>query len=283
MSQVTAQMVKELRDRTGVGMGKCKEALTESSGDIEAAIDILRKAGAASAVKKGGRETNEGLIGIAEDANGVAIVEVNAETDFVVKNDRFQAFVNTLAEAVRDTKVKSLEAFLAEKNPANPSMSIEESRVELVQVLGENIQVRRIKYKAKKQDASYGIYSHMGGRIVVSVEIAGAKGYESVARDVAMHCAAEAPDFLTADEIPADVKEREIEIAKSQIQNKPANIQEKIIQGKLKAFADQVCLTGQKFVKDTSVTVAQYVEQSGKEKGAKLTISGFLRWEVGSA
>lgn len=283
MSQITAQMVKELRDRTGVGMGKCKEALTEASGDIEKAIDILRKAGAASAVKKGGRETNEGLIGIAEDANGIGVIEVNAETDFVVKNDRFQAFVNALAEGVRDSKSKDLEKFLDLKNLINPEMSVEESRVELIQVLGENIQIRRIEYREKKKDASYGVYRHMGGSIVVSVELSGSEGYESVARDVAMHCAAEAPEFLTADEIPLDVKEREIEIAKSQIQNKPADIQEKIIQGKLRAFADQVCLVGQKFVKDPSVTVAKFVEQAGKEKSAKLSISGFLRWEVGSA
>lgn len=283
MSAVTAQMVKQLRDRTGVGMGKCKEALTEAGGDIEKAIDLLRKAGAASAVKKGDRETNEGLIGLAEAPNGFGIVEVNSETDFVAKNERFIAFVDMLARVVADSKPADIDAFLAMKNVDNPAMTIEETRVELIQVLGENIQVRRIEHSDKKPNASYGTYSHMGGRIVVCVELEGAAGFESVAREVAMHCAAEAPEYTFADQIPAEVKDREIDIARSQVQNKPADIQEKIITGKLKAFADQVCLVGQKFVKDPSVTVSQYVEKAGKEKGASLKVAGFIRWELGGA
>ena len=278
MTQVTAQMVKELRDRTGVGMGKCKEALTEASGDIEKAIDNLRKAGAASAVKKGDRETNEGLIGFANRSDAIALVEINAETDFVVKNDRFQAFVKRLAEILHSD---SPEAFMKEKFEGQ--QTVEEARVELVQVLGENIQLRRTHLVIKEKDASYGIYSHMGGQIVVLVVLKGSADFGEVARDIAMHIAAEAPDYLTIDEIPADVIAREKDIALSQIKNKPPEIQDKIMEGKIRAFSEQVCLIGQKFVKDPSTTVSKYVEKQGKEKGCSLSIASFARWQVGGA
>ncbi|MDN3507765.1 MAG: translation elongation factor Ts [Simkaniaceae bacterium] len=278
MTQVTAQMVKELRDRTGVGMGKCKQALTDAGGDIEKAIDNLRKAGAASAVKKSGRDTNEGLIGVAESAGGVALIEVNAETDFVVKNERFQKFVQTLATAAAEKTPATLDAFIAEKFPDNQALTIEEARAELIQVLGENIVIKRLHFVDKKPNSSYGTYIHMGGQIVVLVEIAGSNTMQELARDVAMHAAAEAPEYLAASEIPQDVKDREADIASAQIQNKPAEIQAKIIDGKLRAFAEQNCLVSQKFVKDSSSSVEKYVAS----KGDGLTVGSFLRWQVGN-
>jgi len=274
MSNVTPQMVKELRERTGVGLGKCKEALTEAQGQMEKAIDNLRKAGAASAVKKGARETKEGMIATADTAKGVALVEINAETDFVVRNERFQEFASRLAEIALNENLNSTEALA---DATFEGGTVEEARVELVQVLGENIQVRRLLVMPKKEKASYGIYSYMGGKIVVAVEVTGESGKEAVARDVAMHAAAEAPDYLDQEEIPQADKDREAEVARSQIQNKPAEIQDKIIEGKLRAFADQICLVRQKFVKDPSKTVADYV----KSCGADMKVTWFARWQVG--
>lgn len=277
--KITADMVKQLRERTGVGMSKCKEALDEAGGDLDKAIEILRKAGAASAVKKSARETNEGLICFKESDDTIAYVEVNAETDFVVKNERFISFVETLTEAVLSTKPDSLETLMAEKSESG--RSYEENRVELVQAIGENIQVRRFVAFDKAKNSSYGLYLHLGGKIACFVEIKGSSDVQELAKDVAMHVAADAPDYLKESDIPSDVIEKEKEIAREQIKNKPADIVEKILVGKIKAFADQVCLLGQKFIKDTSVTVEQHVKAVGKQMGADLEVVRFLRWEVG--
>lgn len=276
MSNVTPQMVKELRERTGVGMSKCKEALTAAKGDMETAIDILRKAGAASAVKKSSREVKEGLIAFAENSEAFALIEINAETDFVVRNERFQNFASDLADTVLKDRFSSVDKLLKAKYQ---NTTIEAKRAELVQILGENIQVKRLHYAIKSKDSSYGMYSHMGGRIVVIAALKGANNAAETAREVAMHIAAENPTYLDANEIPEEVKAREAEIARSQIQNKPKDIQDKIIAGKLKAFADQNCLPYQKFVKDPAVTVAEFV----KKRHAGLTIAGFIRWQVGES
>jgi elongation factor Ts len=281
MSKVTPDMIKELRERTGVGMGKCKEALDQAGGDMEVAIDNLRKAGLASAVKKEGRETNEGMIGSAESPQAVAVVEVNAETDFVTQNDRFKQFLHDIALEVAETKPSSLEAFLGQVYRKDPSLNIDQYRALIVQSLGENIQIKRLTVLPKSTDVSIGIYSHMGGKIVTLVELAGGAGQEALARDIAMHVAAESPDYLNAEEVPASVKERESEIARSQMQGKPAAMIDKIIEGKLKAFYDQVCLLGQKYVKDNTLSIAQLVEKEGKRLGKPLAIRRFIRWKVG--
>ena len=280
MSNITASMVQELRKRTGVGMTKCKEALVESGGDMEAAIDFLRKAGAASAVKKSARETNEGAIGFVENEAGIALVEVNAETDFVTQNDLFKEYLTDVCNEALHSKQNDVAAFL-EQQHSNKGETIEEGRIALVQAIGENIQIKRVAFMPKQQSHSYGIYSHMGGKIVVAVELAGSDSCDTLARDVAMHAAAEGPEYLRPEDVPSETIERERAIAQEQVKNKPANIIDKIVDGKLGAFYDQVCLPRQKFVKDPSVTVAQYVESEGKEKGATLTISAFIRWQVG--
>lgn len=280
-TEVTASMVKTLRERTGVGMAKCKEALDEAHGDIEAAIDILRKAGAASAVKKSSRETNEGLIGSKENAQAIALVQVNAETDFVIKNEKFLHFVETLTEDALAQGASSLESFMEEKTKSG--VSHEEMRVELVQTIGENIQVRKVQVLPKKPNSSYGLYRHLGGKIVTYVEIAGSDKMDVLAKDVAMHIAAEAPEYLRQDEIPEDVVARERDIASSQLKGKPAEMVEKILVGKMKAHAIQVCLLDQKFIKDTNVSIEQHVEAEGKKVGAKLEVVKFLRWEVGAS
>lgn len=281
MSVVTPQKLKELRERTGVGMGKCKEALTAANGDIEQAIANLRKAGMASAVKKESRETNEGVIALAENDQFVALVEVNAETDFVVKNDRFQEFTQTLASMVCEMQPESLEAFLSAPTKQDPQLTVDQYRATIVQSLGENIQIKRFELFPKKADASLAIYSHSGGKLVTVVEIQGSSDELALAKDIAMHVAAEAPEYISKDEVPQRVIDHEKEIAGAQIKNKPAEILEKILVGKLEAYFKQVCLLYQPFVKDTSVTVEKLVESRAKECGKSLKLAQFLRWRVG--
>lgn len=279
--KVTADMVKKLRDRTGVSMGKCKEALDKAAGDMDEAIDILRKSGMASAVKKEGRETNEGLIGSAESNKAVALIEVNAETDFVTKNEKFGHFLKNLAEEAAESMPQNLEELLQKPYSQDTSVTIDQYRALVVQSLGENIQVRRLLILPKNNDISIGLYSHMGGKIVVAVLLAGGSGQEALARDIAMHAAAESPEYLSPDDVPAHIRAKEEEIARGQIQGKPANIIEKIVEGKVKAFCDEVCLLCQKYVKDPSITIAQLLEKEGKRLGKQLTVKAFYRWKVG--
>ncbi|NNM43178.1 MAG: elongation factor Ts [Chlamydiae bacterium] len=280
-AKITAELIKELRERTGVGMGKCKEALEEAGGDIEMAIDNLRKAGMASAVKKEGRETNEGLIGFAENANAASFAEVNAETDFVTQNERFKGFLEDVCKDALASKPKDLEQFLQQKYSKDPSITIDQYRALIVQSLGENIKVSRVLVLEKSKDTSVGIYSHMGGKIVTAVVIEGASGLENLAKDIGMHIAAESPDFLKPEEVPADIRAREEEIAKSQVVGKPANIIDKIVEGKINAFYDQVCLLRQKYVKDPSISITQLLEREGKKIGKNLTIRSYIRWQIG--
>jgi elongation factor Ts len=278
---ITPAQIKELRDRTGVGMGKCKEALEQAHGDMELAISNLRKAGIATAVKKEGRATNEGMIGTAETSQHVAIVEVNAETDFVIKNDRFQKFLLDIAEEAAKTHPASLEAFLSQKYSKDAHLTIDEYRATLVQTIGENIQIRRIKVLPKRNDKTFGVYSHLGGKIVTLVEISGSAKEESLAKDIAMHIAAASPDYLAPENVPASVIEHEKEIARSQIKGKPENIIAKIIDGKLDAFYAQVCLLKQKYIRDDSLTISDLVNKKAKENGHSLTVTDFLRWSIG--
>lgn len=275
-------MVKELRERTGVGMAKCKEALDKVGGDIEKAIDELRKAGMASAVKKEGRETKEGLIGIGESQDMIALVEVNSETDFVSQNEKFKQFLRDIASEAATLKPSSLEKFLHLKCKHDPSLTIEQYRALIVQSLGENIQIKRLKIFPKSEDISIGVYSHMGGKIVSLVEMAGGQGNEALARDIAMHVAAESPEYLELSDIPKDVLSREEEIARGQIVNKPKEIIDKIVAGKIKAYSELVCLLCQKYVKDSAVTIAQLLENASKSSGKKHSIKQFLRWHVGA-
>ncbi len=279
--KITAEMVKELRDRTGVSMGKCKEALEQSSADMEKAIDFLRKAGMAGAVKKEGREVNEGLIGFSESDKAVAIIEVNTETDFVAQNERFKQFLKDVAAEAADALISSLEDLLKKPYSKDKSLTVDQYRALTMQSLGENIQMKRLLLLPKGADVSVGIYSHMNGKIVTAVVLAGGAGAESLAREIAMHTAAESPDYLRPEEVPHDVRVREEEIARGQVQGKPANIVDKIVEGKLKAFYDQVCLICQKFVKDNSLTITDVLNAESKRLGKQLSIRSFVRWKVG--
>jgi elongation factor Ts len=279
--KITPDMVKELRERTGVGMGKCKEALDQASGDMEKAIDLLRKAGMASAVKKEGRETNEGLIGAAESKEAIALVEVNAETDFVTQNDKFKQFLRAIAMEAAETRPPSLEAFLKQPFSKDKTVSIDQHRALVVQSLGENIQVRRFLLLPKARDNSVGLYIHMGGKIVTVVILSGGVGQEALARDIAMHVAAAGPEYLRAEDVAQDVRAREEDIARSQVKGKPDEIANKIVQGKYKAFCDEVCLVCQKYVKDNAITISELLEKESKRLGKTIDITAYHRWKVG--
>lgn len=274
---ITAEKVKKLRERTGVGMSKCKKALEESKGDIDLAIDNLRKAGMASAVKKEGREANEGLIAFAQNDSHISLIEINSETDFVAKNDKFKEYLQTMAEEILISKPDSLESFLSQKFSKDQNLTVDQYRATIIQLLGENIIIKKIKLIDKKENHSYGLYAHMQGKIVCEVELNG-KDQDALAKDIAMHVAAEAPDFLNPEDIPADTVEHEKEIAKEQIKGKPENILEQILQGKINAFFDQVCLTKQKFIKDSKLSVEQFVANQSKD----LKVSSFIRWQIGN-
>lgn len=281
MKEISLSAIKDLRERTGVAMGKCKEALVLSQGDMEKAIDILRKAGIAAGVKKEGRETKEGLILAVEDAHSLVLAEANAETDFVAQNDRFKQFLDDVVSQALRTKPKSLLELNEQPYFKDSSITIDQYRNLVIQALGENIQLRRIETITKHSRHSYGIYSHMGGKLVVVVDLEGAEGQEGIAKDIAMHIAAESPDYLKPEEIPSDVLAREEEIARSQVEGKPENIVDKIIAGKIKSFGEQVCLVHQKYVKDSSVTVQQFLDGCAKKLGTSLSIRSFWRWKVG--
>lgn len=281
MAEVTSEMIKKLRERTGVGMSKCKEALEAANGDMEAAIANLRMSGIASAVKKEGRETKEGMIVSSASPKNVAILELNAETDFVVRNDRFQEFLKAIADDAAKLEPDSLDILKSQKYSKDPQLTIEEYRVSLVQAIGENIQIRRFKIFKKNANKSIGVYSHLGGKLMTVVEIEGSNTEEALAKDIAMHAAAAAPEYLSEKDVPDQVIEQEKEIAKSQIKGKPENIVQKIVEGKISAFYDAVCLLKQKYIKDDSKTISEIVNQRAKEIGKPLKVVNFIRWNVG--
>ncbi len=283
MSVVTPQMIKSLRDRTGVGMIKCKEALEESGGDIEEAIAILRKAGIASAVKKESREAKEGAIDFSDSEAGISIVQMNAETDFVVNNEKFRTFLKTLTKEVNSTEFANLEAFMAKNYSGEAGKTIDEKRKELISVLGENILISKVIYIKKEANTSYGIYSHMNGKIFTLVEISGSKAEADFAREIAMHVAAEAPEYLNSDQVPTAIKAAEEEIAKSLVPaGKPADIVDKIVSGKMQSFYNGICLLNQKYIKDGAISVEDLVIARGKEVGKELKIKGFYRLQIGA-
>lgn len=278
---VTPAMIKELRDRTGVGMGKCKEALEQAQGNMDLAIDNLRKAGIAGAVKKEGRATNEGMIAAVDNGSTIAIVEVNAETDFVVKNDLFQKFLQEIAEEIAKTKPANLEAFMQQKYSKDSGLTVDQYRATMVQTIGENIQIRRLKVIPKIGEKSFGVYSHLGGKILTLVELTGSDGQEQLAKDIAMHVAAASPEYLSPDKVPSEVISHEKEIAREQVKGKPENIVEKIVDGKLNAFYDSVCLIRQKYIRDDALSIGDLVDKKSKEISKPLILTSFIRWNVG--
>lgn len=278
---ITAETVKELRDRTGAGMMDCKRALAATNGDIEKALDDLRKQGLAKAASKSARKAAEGLIGKHADNTSVTFVEVNCETDFVCKTDDFQNFVKDITEYIVKTKPASLEALLAADFHGK---KLEDYQKALVAKIGENLGVRRFITKTFDGKATKGItYIHAGSKIgvVVVFEDPAGKLTEEVGRDVAMHVAAMNPHFTRKEEVPADVIAREKDVYRAQMaaEKKPPQVLEKIIEGKVNKYFSEICLEDQIFVKDT--TGKQSVNQMLKAVDPAIRIKEFVRYQVG--
>jgi elongation factor Ts len=267
--QITAAQVKELRERTGAGMMECKKALTETGGDMEAALEAMRKSGMAKADKKADRVAAEGRVEIASEGSRAVIVEVNCETDFVGNDDNFQAFVRTCASAALDSDADSVEALMAE---TVSGQSLEEQRTQLIAKVGENVQVRRFE-RMTAADA-LGVYQH-GARIGVLVSLRG--GNAMLAKDIAMHVAASRPVCVDESQVPGEMLDKERAIFKAQAEEsgKPENIIEKMIEGRIRKYLGEITLVGQPFVKDPEQTVGQLLESKGA------SVAGFVRYEVG--
>ena len=273
MAQITASLVKELRERTGAGMMDCKKALTQTDGDIDAAIDYLRENGIAKAAKKADRIAAEGLSYIEVKGNKAVILEINSETDFVAKNEKFVALVKNVAEAILAAEPKTLEEALQVEAQGG---TVEAVINEGIATIGEKLSLRRFEVVSKTDADAFGAYSHMGGRIGVLTLVEGSTD-EEAAKDVAMHIAALAPKYLDESEVPADVLDHEKKVLTEQALNegKPANIVEKMIVGRINKFLEEITVVKQKFVKDDSFTVEKFVAS----KGGKL--AKFVRYEVG--
>lgn len=280
----TAKDVKELRERTGCGMMDCKKALSETDGDMDKAIEILREKGLAAAAKKAGRIAAEGLVVSMVDSNkkvGV-VLEVNAETDFVAKNEQFVDFVNNVAKTIinnNPTNVEELESLTM----MGSDRTVAEELRDKILTIGENMKIRRFE----RVEGDLISYVHGGGRIGVMVkfdtDVADKEGFEEYAKDVAMQIAAAVPQYLNKEDVPAEVVEKEKEILTVQAMNegKPKEIAEKMVMGRISKFYKEVCLSEQAFIKDTDITVAKYTENKAKELGGKISMVSFVRFEKG--
>lgn len=289
---ITASMVKELREQTGAGMMDCKKALTATDGDFEKAIEFLREKGLATAQKKAGRIAAEGIVAttIKADDKVAAIVEVNAETDFVAKNEVFQSYVKEVVEQAADTEAADIEAFKAEPWALDTSVTVAEKLAAMIAKIGENMNIRRFE-KIVSEDGIVVSYIHAGGKIGVLVEAKTDNNSDAVKealKNVAMQIAALNPKYVSTDEVPEDYKEHEKEILMAQAKNdpknanKPENIIEKMITGRLNKELKEVCLLEQEYVKaENKETVAKYLEAVSKEVGSTVTLKKFVRFETG--
>ncbi|GGE44317.1 elongation factor Ts [Agaricicola taiwanensis] len=290
MTNISAAMVKELRDKTGAGMMDCKSALTETNGDIEAAVDWLRTKGLAKAAKKAGRIAAEGLVGLAVGETEAAVVEINSETDFVARNDQFQILVSEIAKVALAAPA-DVEALSSAAYPAGGTVS--SAIAEAVATIGENMTLRRVEKLTVTQGA-FGFYVHNAvsadkanlGRIgvIVALESAGKKDeLTALGRQIAMHVAAANPLALESSQLSADVIEREraVLLEKARASGKPEAVVEKIVEGGLKTYYKEVCLVDQAFIHEPSKTVAQAVKESEGKVGAPIKLAGFVRYALG--
>ncbi|MCM3386781.1 translation elongation factor Ts [Ureibacillus chungkukjangi] len=271
---ITAQLVKELREKTGAGMMDCKKALVQTDGDIDAAVDFLREKGLSSAAKKADRIAAEGTTYILSEGNEAVILEVNAETDFVAKNEKFQVLVSELAYLILANKPESVEAALELTNAEG--VKVVDLISTAVATIGEKINLRRFEVKAKTDADAFGSYLHMGGRIGVLVVLEGSTD-EAAAKDVAMHIAAINPQYVSRDEVSEEEVNRERKVLTEQALNegKPENIVAKMVEGRLGKFFEDVCLLDQTFVKNSDQKVRDFVKSTGGN------ITSFVRFAVG--
>ena len=286
---VTAALVKELRERTGAGMLDCKKALTETDGNIEQSIEVLREKGLAKAAKKAGRIAAEGMVAanVSDDHKSAVLVEVNSETDFVAKNEKFQKYVAQVAEQAMKTSATDIDAFLAEKWIADESKTVEEEVNSQIAVIGEKLSIRRFK-KITVDNGMVASYIHAGGKIGVLVEAETDvvnDDIQEALRNVAMQIAALPPVYLSREEVDADYIESEKAILKQQAINenpdKPESIIDKMIIGRLNKQLKEVCLLDQTYVKDSDLSVQKYIDQVAKNAGTSITLKSYVRFETG--
>ena len=290
---VTAAMVKELREMTGAGMMDCKKALAATDGDMDKAVEFLREKGLAGAEKKAGRIAAEGIVATAltEDEKKAVVVEVNAETDFVAKNAKFQAYVAQVAAQALTTTAADMDAFMEEKWAADESLTVKEALSSQISIIGENMNIRRFKQVVEENGVVVS-YIHAGGRIGVLVDVETSivnDAVKEMGKNIAMQLAALNPKYTSRDEVSADFIEHEKSILMAQIQNdpkeasKPEKVIQGMIQGRINKELKEICLLDQTYVKaeDGKQSVAQYVAQVAKETGASITVKGFVRFETG--
>ncbi len=290
MAEITAKMVKELREATGAGMMECKKALTEAEGDFEKAVDVLRTHGLAKAAKKAGRATNEGRVNVAvckNDARKGAVVEVNCETDFVALTDKFQDYCDTFTRAVVHNNPTTVDELLESEYEGE---KVGDALTEAIHIIGENMQISNFKRLEIDGTGALVPYIHMNGRIGVLVGFtfdneatATDERFLAMGKDVAMQIAATNPVSLDKESVPADIREHEFEIYKAQAaeSGKPENIQEKIATGRMEKFYKENCLVEQEFVKDPDITVGAYIAKCAKEIGDDIKVVSFARIELG--
>ena len=289
---ITAEQVARLRERTGAGMMECKKALTEHGGDIEKAIEHLRKKGIASASKKAGRTAKEGMVYAYADATAkaVVLVEVNCETDFVAATDNFKGFVANIAKHIAQANPETAAAVLTQKYVNDPSKTVDDFLKETIANVGENMSIRRFVRYPTGGGKQVKNYIHMGGKIGVMVEVSMAndakashEAFATYMSDLAMHIAATGPQFLKEEEIPASLIEKEKEIAMAQLmtQNKPKDVLEKIALGKINKYFSENCLIKQGFIKDDKKSIEALTQEVGKAIGESMTITRFSRFVLG--
>ncbi|MCE4956751.1 translation elongation factor Ts [Macrococcoides caseolyticum] len=271
---ITAQLVKQLRERTGAGMMDCKKALTETNGDIDAAVDYLREKGIAKAAKKADRIAAEGTTYVASKGNDAVLLELNSETDFVARNEGFQALVKEIAEHILTAKPADLDALMASEIEAGKTVEVKMN--EAISTIGEKLTLRRFVLVTKTDADTFGEYLHMGGRIGVLALVENSTDAEG-AKDVAMHIAALNPKFVSREQVSVEELEHEKNVLKQQALNegKPENIVEKMVEGRIRKYLEEICAVDQPFVKNPDQTVAEFL----KSKGG--TLKSFVRYEVG--
>ena len=269
---MNTSLIKELRDLSGAGLMDCKKALEANDGDIDKAMDYLREKGISKAAKKASRIAAEGLSTVLIEGNNAVVVEVNCETDFVAKNEKFVNLVNTIAKVLVNSDVENMEDAL---NLSCEEGTLNEYVTNMTATIGEKISFRRFKKLTKTDSQNFGSYIHMGGKISVLTLIEGAS--EEVAKDVAMHSAAMRPSYIRREDVPAEETEKEMNVLKEQAMNegKPAEIAEKMVQGRINKFYKEICLEEQEFVKDSDKTVSEFVKSNGG------SIVDMVRFEVG--
>jgi elongation factor Ts len=295
MAKITAAMVKQLREMTGAGMLECKKALQEAEGDIEKAKEILRKRGLAKAAKKASRETKEGLIVATQEGNKGVLLEVNCETDFVARNELFQNYVKQIAQLIaKEDKFKNVglgDVEELKKTEIEPGKDVDTFVKEAIAKIGENIQIKRFaRFDAEGEGKAVATYIHPPGRIGAMIEIeceppeiCQKPEVQELIKDLLLQIAAMRPEYLTVEEVPQDLinKEKEIYIEQARKEGKPENILERIAEGKLKKFFQEKVLLEQPFIKEEKKSIKKLIEEVGKQAGGKVKVKRFVRFELG--